>query len=259
MNLGRIFTIAANVFREVMRDRILYIIILYTLLFAVAIRFLPQLAPLADRKILLDFGLGAMTLLSVIVAVFVGTGLINKEIEKRTVLVLIAKPIHRSEFITGKHLGLAAVLALLVAAMTGIYIGGLELGKIPYPLYSILIAAGFLILQVSLVTAAAIAFSVFTSSILATLLTFAVYLMGNFTADLLQLGRLSNNLDIARITRAIYLILPDFSRLNLQNQAVYGMQALPGKLALLTNAGYGVLYTVLLLAIAIIIFSRRQF
>jgi ABC-type transport system involved in multi-copper enzyme maturation permease subunit len=115
----------------------------------------------------------------------------------------------------------------------------------------------YLFLQLSLITAVAIAFGVFTSSILATLLTFAVYLMGNFTRDLVALGKLSKNPAIENITRYLYLVLPDLSRLDLKNQAVYGQ--LPSIDVLLANAVYGMLYTILLLAIATLIFSRREF
>lgn len=259
MSLGRIFTIATNVFREVVRDRILYIIGFYALILAAAIRILPEIAAATEDKIFLDFGLAAMSLLGLIVAVFIGTGLVNKEIEKRTVLVLIAKPISRLEFIIGKHLGLSAVLALLIAAMTIIYIALLQFGNISYDLGSILLAALFLLLQLSLITAVAIALGVFTSSVLATLLTFGVYLMGNFSQDLVTLGRLNNNPGFQRLTQGLYLILPDLSRLNLKNQAVYGNELLPNATTLIANAGYGLLYTVLLLAIAILIFSRREF
>jgi ABC-type transport system involved in multi-copper enzyme maturation permease subunit len=259
MSLGRVFTIASNVFREVMRDRILYIIGLYALLLAAAVSIIPQVASMTDNKIILDVGLAAMSVLGLIVAIFVGTGLVNKEIEKRTVLVLIAKPISRSEFITGKHLGLSAVLAFLITAMTAIYITLLQLNRIPYPLGSILLAAVYLFLQLSLVTAIAIALGVFTSSVLATLLSFGMYLVGNLSQDLLTLGRLSKNPGLESLTRNLYLVLPDLSRLDLKNQAVYGSQLLPNPLTLITNASYGLLYTVLVLAIAILIFSRREF
>ena len=259
MSLGRIFVMATNVFREVVRDRILYIIGFYALILAAAIRLLPEVAATTEDKIFLDFGLAAMSVLGLIVAVFVGTGLVNKEIEKRTVLVLIAKPISRSEFITGKHLGLSAVLAVLVAAMTAIYLAFLHFGNIPYPLSSILLAALYLFLQLSLITAVAIALGVFTSSVLATLLSFGVYLMGNFSQDLVTLGRLSRNPGLQRLTQGLYLVLPDLSRLDLKNQAVYGSELLPNPLTLIANAGYGLLYTLLVLAIAILIFSRREF
>jgi len=259
MNFSRIFVLARNVFWEVVRDRILYLIGLYALILAAAIRILPDIAAATEDKIFLDFGIGVMSVLGLIVAVFIGTGLVNKEIEKRTVLVLIAKPISRSEFITGKHLGLSAVLAVLIASMTIIYLGFLEFSKIPYPPSSLLIASLFLVLQLSLVTALAITLGVFTSSVLATLLTFGIYFMGNITKDLLQLGRLSENPSIEQITQGLYLVLPDLSRLDLKNQAVYGTSALPQIMTLLDNAGYGLLYTVLLLAIAILVFSRREF
>lgn len=259
MSVGRIFVIATNVFHEVVRDRILYVIGFYAVLLAAAIRILPEVAATTEDKIFLDFGLAAMSVLGLVVAVFVGTGLVNKEIEKRTVLVLIAKPISRSEFITGKHLGLSAVLALLISAMTAIYLTLMHLCQIPYPLGSILLAALYLFFQMSLITAVAIGFGVFTSSLLATLLSFGVYLMGNFNQDLVELGRLSRNPGFQRLTQGLYLVLPDLSRLDLKNQAVYGPDLLPSPLTLIANAGYGLLYTVLVLAIAIFIFSRRQF
>jgi ABC-type transport system involved in multi-copper enzyme maturation permease subunit len=124
---------------------------------------------------------------------------------------------------------------------------------------SILLAAIFLFLQLTLITAAAITFGVFTSSLLAITLTFAVYLMGNVTPDLLKFGRLSRNPGIERLTQALYLILPDLSRLDLKNDAVYGSQALSDATTLIGNAGYGLLYSAMLLAIAILIFSKREF
>ena len=259
MSLGRIFVMATNVFREVIRDRILYIIGFYALLMVVVMQLLPQIAASTEDKIFLDFGLAAMNVLGLIVAVFVGTGLVSKEIEKRTVLSLIAKPISRAEFIIAKHLGLSSVLALLVAVMTVIYLALLQFQGITYSLVSILLAAVFLFLQLSLITAFALALGVFTSSVLATLLTFGVYLMGNFSQDLVNIGRISKNPGFERVTQTLYLILPDLSRLDLKNLAVYGTQLLPSPLTLLANAAYGVVYIVLVLAIAILVFARREF
>jgi ABC-type transport system involved in multi-copper enzyme maturation permease subunit len=259
MNFGRIFVLAKNVFQEVVRDRILYIIGLYTLILAVAIRVLPEFAAMTEDKMFLDFGMVAMNVITLIVVVFIGTAMINKEIEKRTILVLIAKPVSRGEIIAGKFLGLSAVLALLIATMTVIYLVFLQVGNIPHPTASILIASVFLFLQLSLITAVAITFGVFTNSLLAVALTIAVYLMGNITQDLVKLGRLSRNPAMERITQSLYLILPDLSRLDLKNDAVYGLQALPDAILLMSNAGYGLLYSVMVLAIAIFIFSRREF
>jgi len=259
MNVIRSIVMAKNVFQEVIRDRILYIIGFYALILAIAFRAIPEFATTSWDKIFLDFGLAAMNVIGLIVTIFIGTGLVNKEIEKRTILVLIAKPISRSEFIASKYLGLSAVLAVLVVAMTIIYLGFLQFGKVSYPIMSILIAALFMFLQLSLMTAVAITLGVFTSSLIATALTFAVYLMGNITQDLVALGRLSRNPGMERITQGLYLILPDLSRLDLKNDAVYGLQTLPDTITLITNAGYGLLYSFMLLAFAILIFLRREF
>ncbi len=255
--MGRIWAIASNGFREVIRDRVLYIIGFFALLLVIALRLLPKVAATTENKILIDFGLGAIDLLGVIVAVFVGTGLINKEIEKRTVLVLIPKPLNRAEFIIGKHLGLVGVLAVLIVAMTLIYLILLSFSQVEYPLGSILVSTLYLFLELCLITAVALMFGVFTSSLLAALLTFGVYLMGNLSPDVLKFGNLSQNSSVQMLTQGLYLVLPDLSRLNLKNEAVYGL--LPSPLTLLSNGLYGLFYTVLLLAIAILIFSRREF
>ncbi|WP_392533456.1 ABC transporter permease [Nostoc sp. C117] len=255
----RIFVLAKNVFQEAIRDRILYIIGFYALILAIAFGILPQFAATTEDKMFLDFGMAAMNAIGLIVTIFVGTGLVNKEIEKRTILVLIAKPVSRSEIIVGKYLGLSAVLAVLITIMTAIYLVFLQFGNIHHPTASILIAAIFLFLQLSLITSVAIVFGVFTASLLATLLTFAVYLIGNITQDIVQLGRLSHNLGMERLTQGLFLILPDLSRLDLKNDAVYGLLALPDTMALIGNASYGLLYSAMLLAIAIVIFSQREF
>jgi ABC-type transport system involved in multi-copper enzyme maturation permease subunit len=259
MNLGRTWVIAKNVFREVIRDRVLYLILFYGATLAAATQLLPQIAANTQDKILLDLGIAAIGLLGLLIAVFVGTGLVNKEIEKRTVFVMIAKPISAAEFIVGKHWGLTAVLADLVIAMTAIFFGILTLQKIPFPLPSLALAALFQILELSLIAAVAILFGVLTSPILAMLLTFAVYLMGHLSRDLLALGKLVPNQIFQQVTNALYLILPDLARLDWKNQSVYGMALMPSPLELAGHAAYGLLYTALLLAIATLIFSRRQF
>lgn len=255
--LARVFAIASNVFREVMRDRILYLIGFYALAMLLANRLLPSIAATTEQKIFLDVTLAAMAVLGLVVAVFVGTGLINKEIEKRTVFVLISKPVSRSELIVGKHLGLTAVLAVLVAAMTTIAIGILSFSQVPFSLPSLLISSGFLVVQLSLVGAIAILFGVFTSSLLAMFFTVGVYLMGIASQDIVKFGRLTKNPSIEAMTQGLYLVLPDLARLDFKNQAVYNL--LPSPEVLFTNGLYALLYIAFVLAIASLIFSAREF
>lgn len=257
--LGRILVIASHVFREVIRDRVLYLIGLFAILLVGSAGFLPQVAAGTQDKILLDIGLAAMGIIGLIVAIFIGTGLVNKEIEKRTVLVLIAKPVSPAEFIVGKHIGLSAILAVLLISMSVIYLLVLLFNQVSFSFLSILAAVFYLWLELSLITAVAILLGVFTSSLIATLLTFAVYLMGHLSPDIVKLGRLAKNPTLEIVTQGIYLILPDLSRLDLKNQAVYGLTLLPNSQTLFLNFMYAIVYIVLLLAIATLIFSRRQF
>lgn len=257
MNLTRTKAIAANVFSEVIRDRVLYFIVLFALFFVGAMQLLPEYAVLTEDKILLDLGIAAIGILGLIVTAFVGTGLVNKEIENRTVLLLLAKPISRTEFIVGKHLGLCGVIAVLIAVTSAIYLGLMSLQGVAYPLGSMIVALLFLLLELALLTAVAIALGVFTSSLLATLLTFGLYVMGHLSGEILKAGELSKSPALQTITHGLYLILPNLSSLDLKNQAVYGI--LPDGLTLLFNAIYGIFYTIVMLAIANFIFARRQF
>ena len=257
MNPIRILTIANNGFQEVIRDRILYFIGFFLLLLILATKLIPEIAAGTHEKILLDFGIGSINILSVIVAIFIGTSTINREIEKRTLLMLIPKPISRAELILGKHLGLTAVLAVMIAIMMTIYLGMLSLSDIDYPSQALIISALYLLLELALLVSVAMLFGVFTSSILATLLSFGVYLMGHFSQDLVELGKLSKNESIEQLTTNLYLVLPDLSRLDLKNEAVYGL--LPNSTELMTHALYGLLYTALLLSISMIIFAQKEF
>ena len=259
MNVKRVWVIAQNVFREVIRDRILYLIGFFAVILITISMLLPQISANTQDKILLDVGMAGIAIAGLVTAVFVGTGLVNKEIEKRTVFVLIAKPISRVEFIVGKHLGLTAVLAVLVTAMTVIYFGVLSVHQVSYPAGSLVIAAFYTLLELSLITAIAILFGVFTSSLLSTILTFATYIMGHLSPDLVELAKLAENPSLEQLTENMYLILPDLSRLNLRNAAVYGSELMPSPTELLSSGVYAIAYIVLLLTIANLIFSRRQF
>jgi len=257
MNVWGIVAIAKNGFIQVIRDRILYFIGFFAILLLVIFQILPELSAGQQNKMLLDVGLGAIEFLTVVVATFVGTGIINKEIEKRTVLVLIPKPISLSDLIIGKHLGLSAVLVLMVILTAAIWMGFLTIYKIPFPIGSILLSLVYLCLQLALLSSIALLFGVFTSSLLATLFTFGIYLMGNSSSALVELGKISQDKTIELFTRVIYVILPDLSRFNLKNTAIYGV--LPDFDILLSSAIYGIVYTVFVLTLATVVFSRREF
>ena len=115
--LRRIRAIATNAFREAVRDRVLYNLVLFVLLLTAAAVFLGELSGGQERKIIVDLGLSAMLLFGVFISIFVGIGLVYKEIERRTVYAIFAKPVGRGEFLIGKYLGLCLTLLVNVVAM----------------------------------------------------------------------------------------------------------------------------------------------
>ncbi|MFM7887522.1 MAG: ABC transporter permease [Pseudanabaena sp.] len=257
LSLGRIWAIATNVFRETVREQVLYLSLLYTLIVVSAMMMLPEFSYDSSAKMIVDTGIAAIEMVSLIVAVLVGTNLINKEIDKRTIFILIAKPMHRAEFVLGKHLGLTAVVGALVSIMSIIFMILMTIKQIAIPIPAILTANFFIFWQIMLVGAIAIFFGSFTGSLIASLLTLATYVIGNFSRDLLLLGEISKNLSLQAVTRTFYMILPDLSRANLKNEAVYNI--LPSLADMFSNGVYILSYGLLILAIAILIFARRQF
>ncbi len=255
----RIWTVAHNVFLEVVRDRILYVVGVFGVIMVMAIALLPEVAAGTENKLIIDTGLATINLLGLFVVVFVGTGLINKEIEKKTVLVLIAKPVSRLEFILGKHLGLSLVMAVLIAALTTVMLSFLAISGVPFQLNLMLLAVLFMFLEMVLLIAAAMMFGVITSTVLATLMTLAIFAVGHETRNILELDKIAESESFRRIAEGLFLVLPDLERLNLKNEIANGFIAPPSGGGLLENAVYGLIYTALLLTVTITVFERRQF
>lgn len=256
---SRISTVARNVFLEVVRDRILYVVGVFGIVMVMAITLLPEISAGTEDKLILDTGLAAINLLSLFVVVFVGTGLINKEIEKKTVLVLIAKPVSRWEFIVGKHLGLSLVMALLMAVLTAVMLGLFALSGVPFQLPLVLWAVLFMFLEMVLLSAVAMMFGSFTSTVLATLMTLAVFAVGHETRNILELDKIADSENFRRVAEGLFLVMPDLERLNLKNEIANGFLAPPSGSGLVENAVYALIYTALLLMVTVTVFERRQF
>ncbi|MBI3449190.1 MAG: ABC transporter permease [Acidobacteria bacterium] len=251
----RLYAIAINTFREAIRDRILYLILVFALIMIGAGRAISLLTVGSEEKIMKDMGLAAISLFGVATAIFVGVGLVFKEIEKRTIYVLIAKPIRRSEFILGKYLGLALVLFVNLSIMTlGFYTllwykGFLDvtLGK----------AIALIFVELLLITAVAIFFSSFSSPFLSSLFTVTCYLIGHLSWGLPLLAEKLASAPGRWICLALYRVLPNLEYLNVKGEVVHGVPV--GGEEILLAAGYGLLYTAIVLMLAIAVFRRRDF
>lgn len=252
--MTRLWDLAHNTFRETIRDRILYVLLVFALLMIASSLLFGTLTIGQDRKIVLDLGLGAIELFGVAIAVFVGTSMIYKEIDKRTVYVVLTKPVPRPIFLLGKFLGLCLTLWILLAFMGAGYLGLAALQGAFSP--ALIGAIGLIGLQLMLLVALTVFFSSFTSPILGMILTFSLYLIGHNTEALRTLAHKASPAMRAGM-EALYYVLPNLSTFDAKNQVVYG-EAIPA-LRWLWAIAYGLAYTVALLATASAIFERREF
>ncbi|HKX26888.1 MAG TPA: ABC transporter permease subunit [Blastocatellia bacterium] len=255
----KIVPIALNTFRESVRDRVLYNLVLFVLLLIVAAMALSQIAVGQEPKIIVDVGLSAMTLFGVLIATFIGIGLVSKEIEKRTIAIILSKPVRRSAFILGKYLGLSLTLFVNTAVMALAIMLALIFVKSGFDLIQLnLWSAAYLVfLELSIVTAVALLFSCFSSPALSALFTLLVFLIGRWSPDLKLFAETSGSVWTRTVCRLLYHLLPNLANFNYINETAAG-QAVP-MAAVIGNTVYAAGYVAALLAASLLIFERRDF
>lgn len=257
--VGRTLAIARNAFREAVRDRVLYNLVLFVLLLIAGAIFLGELSAGQEAKIIVDLGLSAMLLFGAFIAIFVGVGLVYKEIERRTLYTILSKPIGRGQFLLGKYLGLCLTLLINVLVMgIGVSLALIYVRRGWEPLAMKIWPAIFLIyFELMIITAVALLFSSFSSPALSALLTFFIFIIGHFSADLKGLATTSNGAAARLLFRALYYLLPNLTNFSMITPAAHGITPNSRSFALATI--YMVVYVGVLLAAATLVFSRRNF
>lgn len=252
-------TIARNTFREAVRDRVLYNLVLFVLLLIGGAIFLGELSGGQERKIIVDLGLGTMLLFGVFISIFVGVGLVYKEIERRTVYSLFAKPVSRSEFLIGKYLGLCLTLLLNVGIMgTGLSFALIYVGHGWDPIVLKIWPAIILIyFELMIITAVALLFSSFSSPALSALLTFFVFVIGHFSGDLKDLATSMKSSISRSVFVVLYYLVPNLNNYSFITPAAHGQ--VPTTSNLLLAAAYAALYVVVVIAVATLVLSKRNF
>jgi Cu-processing system permease protein len=264
-----VLIVARGVFKESVRDRIPYNLVFFAVLLMASSFLLAQLTAGQDVKIIKDLGLAAATLIGVIIAVFIGVGLVAKEVDRRSIYSLLSKPITRSQFILGKYLGLVLTLAAnLVVMVVAYYCVLAYLNWLTSPNIKIgweapamdpqLLKAFLLIgVELMLVTALALFFSTFSSTFLSAALTLAVVVIGHFSADLRTLETLGAPSSISTVGKGLYFVVPNLAPLNITSAVVHG-EAVSAQHMLLASGSIA-LYVAVLLVAATLIFNRRDF
>ncbi len=262
-------SIALNVFRESVRDRVLYNLVLFAVLLIGASYLIGQLTAGQDMKIIKDLGLSATSIFGLFIAVFIGIGLVWKEVERRSIYSLLAKPITRVDFILGKYAGLVLTLFVNIAVMAvALYavLGAMTLFGPPSlrqvldaPALDprLLLAIGLIFVELALITALALFFSTFSSPMLSAVFTFGLYIVGQFNADLKHFEQVVDSRVAVWMARGLYYLLPNLAPFDIKTQVVHGQPIAAGYVAM--TLGYAVVYIALVLLAATVVFSRRDF
>ena len=254
---SRIATIASNTFREAVRDRVLYNLIAFAVLLSGAAILVGQISIEIEKLVVINLGLTAVSLFGVVIAIFIGIGLVSKEIEKRTLYTVLSRPVRRWEFIVGKFFGLAGTLVVNTFFMgIGVFAALLFVAhEFQKPDGWVLVALYFIILQFLIICSLALLFSSFSSPLLSALFAFSLFVIGTFSEDLRNFAGMASGLTKWLATAIAYLV-PNFSALNVISSVAHG-QPVSGQLVIY-NTLYAVLYAAMALSGAILIFQRRN-
>jgi ABC-type transport system involved in multi-copper enzyme maturation permease subunit len=261
--------VALNAYRESVRDRVLYNLVFFALLIIGASYLIGQLTAGQDIKIIKDLGLSAMAIFGVFIAVFIGIGLVSKEVERRSVYALIAKPVRREALVLGKYVGLLLTLLVNLGVMAVVWYAVLgfmswtspeavrRAWEAPAADPRMLVAVLLIFVELMLITAVALFFSTFSTPMLSAALTFGLYVIGHLAPDFRNLQVIVDSKAVGYIGRGLYYILPNLTAFDVKAAVVHA-QPVAGSYVLMT-AAYGLAYVAALVLAAMFIFSRRDF
>jgi ABC-type transport system involved in multi-copper enzyme maturation permease subunit len=256
--MRRAGAVALNTFREAVRDRVLYNLVFFALLMMLAAILVGGISIGIEDLVIKSLGLSAISVIGLLIAVFIGVGLVYKEMDKRTLYALLAKPVRRWEFLLGKFGGLVLTLAVNTMAMAAGLFAALLYVKhnLERSDAVLLIAIYFILLKLTLVVALALLFSCYSTPLLAILYTSALYIAGLFVEEIRTFHSTTANPLMEALLRGLSYLLPNFENFNVMAAATHGRE-IPGALVL-QNTVYAVLYSVIVLLVAAAVFSRRN-
>jgi ABC-type transport system involved in multi-copper enzyme maturation permease subunit len=248
--------IARNTFREATRDRVLAGMAIAGIVLLLFVQVLTPLAMGQATRLVVDLGLTAISMLGLLVVLMVGTSLVAKEIERRTIFSLLSRPISRSTYLIGKWAGLTGA----VWAITGVL--GLSLcgvmairGSAAYG-GSILQATYMAALELAVITAVAVMFSALSTPVLSALYTLGVFMVGHWCDDLRAFASQFPP-TLARVTEVLANVAPNLALFNMRALAADGMPTSPVHLGVATI--YALFYCTCVLALATAAFESRDF
>jgi ABC-type transport system involved in multi-copper enzyme maturation permease subunit len=266
--MTRVAALALNTFREAVRNKVLYVLLLFALALIAFTYWFAQGALHEQLRVIRDIGLVGIEVFGALIAIFIGVNLVYKELDKKTVFALIPKPIYRYEFILGKYAGMLITLAVLFAIMTATLFSVIAVQLALFGGdndWGVLVRAILLLFgEVAVITAVAVLFSSFSTPILSGALTLGVFFVGHFLPELRELMGKIGSASLAAIARAAARIIPDLNLFYVSGAMIGGQRvSVHGSYVdwsyVATAILYGALYSACALVLSMIIFSRRDF
>jgi Cu-processing system permease protein len=254
--MGPFIALAFNGFREARRNRVTLLVGLFALALLLSTSLVVEVTVVTFDRVLTDVGLGAMSLMLVLLTIFLSSGLISREIERRTIFLMVSKPLSRGAFLVGRLLGNMLTVTVLLLAMGALYCLLLFFYRSPLTPAQ-LAAMGMLWFELWVLSGVGFLMSSFSSQMVSAFVTVSIYVAGNLSSDIYKLAGRSKSDGLQVLGKAVYYVLPDLSRFNYRPQAAYNA-AVSGA-ELLSAMGYGAAYTVVLVSMAILLFNRRDF
>jgi ABC-type transport system involved in multi-copper enzyme maturation permease subunit len=256
--MKRVGVVALNTFREAVRDRVLYNLVFFALVMIAASILVGQISIGIEQMVIVSLGLTAISVIGLLIAVFIGVGLVSKEMEKRTLYALLAKPVRRWEFLLGKFGGLVLTLTVNTIAMAaGLFLALLAMKQGEQHVEAtVLVAVYFILLKLALVVALALLFSCYTTPLIAILCTAGLYIAGLFVKEMRTFQGDTMTAAMRSFLRGLSYVLPNFENFDVMAAATHG-RAIPATL-IAQNTAYAALYCAVVLAAAAAIFTRRN-
>ncbi len=250
--MSPIGAIATNTFRETIRAKTLYLLLAAGALTVGTATLLSPVALGETVRVTKDIGLATADVLGMLIVGILGTTLVYKEIDRRTIVVILAKPIRRHEFLLGKFFGLALAIAVVVAAQ-GVFVqGALWLAGSPFD-PRIWLGVAMTWMALATITAVAIFFSAIAGPLVAGFLTLCTFVAGRLVGDLADLATQHG---LSGLEYVAY-VLPNLASMNVRAEIVHGVPFDWPSVALAVV--HGVSYSAAVLVIASMAFRTRQF
>ena len=255
--LTNILAISKNTFRETVRDRILlsaFFVIIAMIIFTL---FIASISLEQSTRMIIDFSVTAIYALQIFVAIFIGSMLIYKEIERKTFYLLLPKPITQTEIIIGKCAGLTLTTIVVTLLSTTVLYGILFIQSGQLFFWPILASVFMSTLEAILLILISILFSGITSPILASVSTIAIFIVGHAEGIFRYMFMTTKIPAIEYVAKAIYYTLPNLEKFNIRNDVIYGI--IPSFTIILVSILYALSYSLLLLVITQQAFKKKDY